>query len=114
MCSGRALPGQRGPAPGRWGTLMGGKMDGLDWCQQAEKLNTGLCTQSGSGPTEIKRRHQSFSKQVWIKSFLFHKVIFNMGQFTGLVFCSLPQAVLLAQLVKCHRERARSCFILLR
>lgn len=44
-CSGRALPGQKGPAPGRWGALMGGKMDGLDCCQQAEKLNTGLCTQ---------------------------------------------------------------------
>lgn len=42
-----ALPGQRGPAPGRWGTLMGGKMDGLDSCQRAEKLNTGLCTQIG-------------------------------------------------------------------
>lgn len=45
--SGRALPGQRGAAPGRWGALMGGKMDGLDCCQWAEKLNTGLCTEIG-------------------------------------------------------------------
>lgn len=31
-----------GALPGSWGALMGGKMDGLDRCQLAEKLNTGL------------------------------------------------------------------------
>lgn len=36
---------RQGAAPGSWGTLMGGKMDGLDCCQQAEKLNTGLCAE---------------------------------------------------------------------
>lgn len=34
-----------GATAGGWGALMGTKMDGFDSCQEAEKLNTGLCAE---------------------------------------------------------------------
>lgn len=51
--------------------MLSGEAKWMAWVlvrRQRNRIQVSSLRQAGSGPKKIKWRHQSFSKQVWIKS----------------------------------------------